>query len=443
MQHSSLVLFCDECGLANDPTATRCSACQHPLAYKPSAASTPVAPITIAPPPVREVTPGPLFAASSQAISSLPPVLRHNTSGELRPGTVLNRRYKIREEIGRGGFSIVYRATDLDAGCRDVAIKRIQLSSLTPRQIIDATETFNREITMLARLRGINGIPTFYEHLTDAENWYLITQYIEGQTLEDYLQKKSDGYFGEEETSETGIAIAQLMQELHKLDPPVIFRDLKPANLMLTPNNGFFLIDFGIARNFTPGKTRDTTPLGSPGYAPPEQYGRGQTNERSDIYSLGATLQTMLTGRDPLELRAGEPSRNPRPPSHAMRKLLDAMLSSDISRRPATMAQVERRLKARLERIQMVPQSSYLLGLIAGIIIAVIGSGFAFGGTSAGAFIWLCWPIILVVRSIWTRLKRKLGIQKVSQQFFTFGALTILLPALLLWFAHVSWSWPF
>ncbi len=330
MQHSSLVLFCDECGLANDPAATRCSACQHPLAHKFSATSTPpVAPVRIAPPLVREVTPGPLFTTGNQVIPPLSPMLYQNTAGDLRPGIVLNRRYKICEEIGRGGFSVVYRATDLDVSCRDVAIKRIQLSALTSRQIIDATETFNREITMLARFRGVSGIPTFYEHLTDAENWYLITQYIEGQTLEDYLQKTPDGYFDEEETIEMGIALAEIMQELHKLDPPVIFRDLKPTNIMITSNDAFFLIDFGIARNFTHGKTRDTTPLGSPGYAPPEQYGRGQTDQRSDIYSLGATLQTLLTGRDPLELRSGEPSRNPHTPSHALRKLLDDMLSPE------------------------------------------------------------------------------------------------------------------
>jgi serine/threonine protein kinase len=368
MQHVPMVLFCDECGLGNDPTVSRCASCQHPLDPANSALNiAPITPLTRASAPILEVTPGPLFALDDAKTHVLP---SHYPACDFRPGSMLAGRYQIQQEIGRGGFSTVYSAVDCRAGYkrRLVAIKRIQLAKLNPRQVIDTTETFHREITLLPRFKGVNGIPAYYEHLTDAENWYLVTQYIKGQTLEDRLQSAPGGYLSEKETIRLGIELAELLQKLHTSEPPVIFRDLKPANIMLTPAGKFFLIDFGIARNFTPGKAKDTTPLGSPGYAPPEQYGRSQTDQRSDIYSLGATLQTLLTGRDPLDLRAGEIPRNLKPLAPPLRKLLDEMLSPDPALRPANMA----RVKTMLESVYLRPRNIVLLGAVYGFIASVI-----------------------------------------------------------------------
>lgn len=286
-----------------------------------------------------DITPGHLFTAI-----------------DAQSGDMLAGRYCVLKEIGQGGFSTVYWGRERGRNSRKVAIKRIQLSTLTPRQIIDATETFNREVAALSRFKGTKGIPQLYEHLTDAENWYLILEYIDGQTLEDYLQKA--GYLREKEVIRIGIAVARIVQQLHAANPPVIFRDLKPANIMITPTHDLFLIDFGIARTFTPGKKRDTIPLGSPAYASPEQYGRAQTDQRSDVYSLGATLQTLVTGRDALELAAGEASRNPKRPSRALRKLLAEMLSSDPARRPPDMIQVQRRLKG-IPPVPFIPHPFY------------------------------------------------------------------------------------
>lgn len=336
MQQSSMILFCDECGAANEVDAIHCVACQSSLVPQSAASSVQalLTPVSIVPQTVREVMAGAPVTPGSQRM----PV-------NFLPGTLLAGHYRIHAEIGRGGFSIVYRAEDLASReHRWVAIKRIYLSALNPRQIIDATETFNREVRMLARFQHISGIPAFYEHLTDPENWYLVMEYIEGQTLEEYMQHAPGGYLSELETLETGIALASIVQELHKASPPVIFRDLKPSNIIVTPTRALSLVDFGIARDFTPGKKKDTTPLGSPGYAPPEQYGREQTDSRADIYSLGATLSTLLTGREPLELAQGEPARNPHQPSRVLRKLLDAMMERDVARRPAHMQQVRQRL---------------------------------------------------------------------------------------------------
>ena len=432
-QQSSLVVFCEECGLANEPGASHCAACQHSLAHASS--TPPVAPVKVTPPSVLQVTPGPLLTRSSQAglFSS------QNATGDFKFGTMLAGRFQIQEEIGRGGFSIVYRALDLHVNRREVAIKRIQLNALTPRQIIDATETFNREITMLARFQGVDGIPAFYEHLTDADNWYLITQYIKGQTLEEYLQQAPGGYLGEEETAALGIVLAQIMQKLHEYNPPIIFRDLKPANIMITPEHTFFLIDFGIARNFTPGKPKDTTPLGSPGYAPPEQYGRAQTDRRADIYSLGATLQTLFTGRDPLELRAGEASRNPHQPSRTLSRLLADMLSPDVAKRPASMYVV----KHRLESTRRNPRLSYVMGLMLGAAVSAFVALLIFTdlGRILGAAWWLFFGISNIFNFFRKRIQKKFQGGKLSWPFLVAGMLTLLLPLALFWLWH-TFGWP-
>lgn len=336
MQQSSMILFCDECGAANVAGATICVACQYSLSSAPAAlfVQPPLLPVKVGLPVVREVVAGSGVMPGSQGM----PV-------DFQPGMVLAGRYCIREEIGRGGFSIVYCAEDLTSHApRFVAIKRIHLSALSSRQIIDATETFNREVSMLSRFQEIPGIPEFYDYFTDPENWYLVMAYIDGQTLEEYMQHEPGGYLSELETLEVGIALASILQDLHWANPPVIFRDLKPANIIVTPARTLSLVDFGIARVFTTGKKKDTTPLGSPGYAPPEQYGRAQTDGRADIYSLGATLSTLLTGCDPLELGQGGLSHNPDPPSRSLRYLLAAMMEPDVAQRPATIGRVHQRL---------------------------------------------------------------------------------------------------
>src|SRR5579885_1933415 len=136
MQQSSLLVFCEECGLANDPAASHCAACRYPLTLQVVSAP-PVAPVTVAPAPMLEVTPGPQLAAGRARIlvENLSPL------GQFRRGTILDRRYEILEEIGHGGFSTVYRAKEIGGNGREVAIKRIELSRLSPRQVIDGGKT--------------------------------------------------------------------------------------------------------------------------------------------------------------------------------------------------------------------------------------------------------------------------------------------------------------
>lgn len=267
------------------------------------------------------------------------------TIESLDAGSRLSGRYRILGKIGEGGFGVVYKARDTKRKRRLVAIKQIDLATLGPRQIIEATDSYNREVTILSQLQHRN-LPRVYEHFTDPTHWYLVMQYIEGETLEDYLKRAKGGQLSMKEVCAIGVQLASMLAFLHSLKPPVIFRDVKPANIMRTRFGRLYLIDFGIARRFTHDKTRDTGPLGSPGYAAPEQYGRAQSTEQTDIYGLGATLQTLLTGREPFE---DEPTASPTyPPDPTMQRLqqaLDEMLAANAADRPYTMREVKERLR--------------------------------------------------------------------------------------------------
>ena len=249
--------------------------------------------------------------------------------------------------------------------------------------------------------------------------------------MEGYLQKAPGGYLDEQEVIKLGLGLANVLKTLHTSEPPVIFRDLKPANIMITPDHLFFLIDFGIACTFMPGKTKDTTPLGSPGYAPPEQYGRAQTDQRSDIYSLGATLQTLLTGRDLLELRAGESSQNPKAPSRGLQKLLDAMLSSEAAQRPDDMLQVEKHLQFILNRLVV----TYIKGAVFGValnIFSLLPSFTLFGFPSKNWMSWVALVVAALVESAFrTRLKLPQKTPKGFRRFWFLGVLTGMVPFLL------------
>ncbi len=428
MQQSSMVLFCEECGAANDPTASTCVACSEPLAAQ--SLSVPVLPVQRTAPVVREVVAG-------TPVETMPL--------NLLPGTLLFGRYQICREIGRGGFSVVYMAEDLKQKRKPVALKRIYLHTLTPRQIIDATETCNREIKMLTLLRSVPGVPHYYESFTDPENWYLIMEYIPGQTLEEYARQAPGGCLPESLVLEIGRKLANIVQNLHVSrmgkDQYIVFRDLKPSNVMITPDKELFLIDFGIARMFVPGQKRDTTPLGSPGYAPSEQYGKAQTDRRSDIYSLGMTLQTLLTGRDPLELAQGEPSLSTRRPSRMMQNLINAMQSPEMSYRPETMEVIEKRL-ARIQQVSLADRKRLwtslgvggVIGLVAVIFAFVISQHINLNSFVFTPFIWF----VLLFLNLSKRLQKFRKKQAISGLWILIGFVATFLVGILLIFFYLQ-----
>ncbi len=297
----STPLYCTACGAANQPGATFCSVC-------------------------------------GQALQAAAP----DNTGELATGTLLQQRYRILNRLGSGGFGAVYKVADTRLGDRILAVKQMSQSGLKPQEIADAAEAFKQEALMLASLMH-HSLPRIYDHFAEAGKWYLVMDFIEGETLEERLQKMGSGHLPIEEALATGIELCAVLSYLHTRQPPIIFRDLKPANIMVTPDGHVYLIDFGIARHFKPGQAKDTIAFGSPGYAAPEQYGKAQTTARADIFSLGATLHQLLTGDDPSETPFSfAPLQLPMP---ELARLITKMVSMDANMRPAGMAEVKQELQ--------------------------------------------------------------------------------------------------
>ncbi|KAF1084160.1 Serine/threonine-protein kinase F [Sporotomaculum syntrophicum] len=218
-------------------------------------------------------------------------------TGLIKKDTILEGRYLIIKLVGRGGMGAVYKALDRRLQNRVVAIKEMSTGAVGQDNIALAVEAFEREVGMLINLDN-PALPRVWDFFAGEQHrLYLVMDFIEGESLEAVLQRR--GPVPEAEILDWARQICAVLHYLHSHQPPVIFRDLKPANIMLTPQGRIKLIDFGIARHFKPGQTTDTVTYGSVGFSAPEQYGQGQTDARSDIYSLGATLYYLITGINP------------------------------------------------------------------------------------------------------------------------------------------------
>ncbi len=215
----------------------------------------------------------------------------------LKAGAVLQSRYQIHNVLGVGGMSTVYRARDLRfAGVeRWCAVKEMFNLGDDPKLRQLRLTNFQREAAMLATLShaAIPRIHDFFDHQASIN---LVLELISGQDLETLLTQRGDP-FTEQQLITWAIELCDVLEYLHGHDPePIIFRDLKPSNIMIRNTGALTLVDFGIARSFVP--LEKGTMIGTEGYAPPEQY-RGTADARGDIYALGATLHHLATGSDP------------------------------------------------------------------------------------------------------------------------------------------------
>ncbi|MCX7690659.1 PQQ-binding-like beta-propeller repeat protein [Thermoflexus sp.] len=218
------------------------------------------------------------------------------TSSLLRVGEVLQGRYRIERVLGAGGMSTVYLALDLRFSQvrRLCAIKEMISHIPDPRMRALAQQSFEREAALLATLSH-PAIPKIYDYFVEGERSYLVMEYIPGQDLE-MLLRRTEGMLSVEEVVNWAVQICDVLHYLHSQQPPIIFRDLKPSNIMVDPYGRVFLVDFGIAKVFQAGQRG--TMIGTEGYSPPEQY-RGVVDPRTDLYALGATLHHLLTRQDP------------------------------------------------------------------------------------------------------------------------------------------------
>jgi serine/threonine protein kinase len=215
----------------------------------------------------------------------------------LKPGTVLQNRYRILDVLGVGGMSTVYRARDLRFTSveRLCAIKEMFNSTEDPKLRQLRLANFQREAALLATMTH-SAIPRIYDYFEQQGTIYLVLELIHGNDLETALSQRSEP-FPEETIVDWTLELCSVLEYLHGQEPePVIFRDLKPSNIMTREDGRLMLVDFGIARSFAP--QQKGTMIGTEGYAPPEQY-RGIADARGDLYALGATLHHLSTGNDP------------------------------------------------------------------------------------------------------------------------------------------------
>ncbi len=223
-------------------------------------------------------------------------------TGLLQPANVLHGRYRILSKVGQGGMGAVYCVEDAHAPGQRWALKELSNAVVEPDERRQAEALFTREASMLRSLAHPN-LPRVVDSFEEAGRHYIVMDFIDGASLGQMLRKR-DRPFGEDEVVRWAGQLCGALDYLHGRTPPIIFRDLKPDNIMLDGLGRIYLIDFGIARHFAPGKAADTRQLGTLGYAPPEQYGHGQTDPLSDVYSLGVTLQHLLTGQAPPRIGA-------------------------------------------------------------------------------------------------------------------------------------------
>jgi len=267
-------------------------------------------------------------------------------TGKLAPQSMLIQRYLIINVAGRGGMSAIYQALDLRMNRRRVAIKEMSQENLDDTERQEAMARFQQETHLLGTL-GHPNLPRIYDAFGAGGRSFLVMDYIEGKTLLQLLHEAGQP-LSVEQVLAYALQLCAVLTYLHSQHPPIIFRDLKPTNVMITPEGHVYLIDFGIARFFKEGQTQDTIVLGSPGYAPPEQHGSGQTTPRSDLYALGATLHCCLTNRDPYHASdrfTFAPVRqfNPQVPA-ALGQLVMRLLALDEQQRPASAQEVQQEL---------------------------------------------------------------------------------------------------
>jgi len=306
---------------------------------------------------------------SKAAHSSTTPIVGNtDTDGrkaaKLKPldeGTILNGRYEIVRKIGGGGMGAVYLANDRNLGGVLRAVKEMVQSYIESEQQDKAVSDFKRESLLLTSLDH-TAIPTIYDYFFDEKEgrFYLVMKYISGGDLASRLRAAPEGRLDEKTVTEWAIQISDVLEYLHNHEPSIVYRDLKPANVMIDGNSGrVMLIDFGIAR-WVNKEEKGVTAVGTMGYAPPELFS-GNVEPRSDIYSLGSTMFHLLTGADPQSnpLLIFDFQKNPRPRqinsqlSDQIEQILLRAVEYSAEARFSSAAELRDALKEHLQNLQM------------------------------------------------------------------------------------------
>lgn len=320
-------------------------------------------------PPVAEVAAPPIETppvAENKSFTQ-PNLVGSDTDGRkkqklqtLDEGTVLNGRYEIVRKIGGGGMGAVYLASDKNLGGVLRAVKEMVQSYIEEEQQDKAINDFKRESLLLTSLDH-QSIPTIYDYFFDEKEarFYLVMKYISGGDLASRLRSAPTGRIDEAEVTKWAYQLTDVLDYLHNRQPPIVYRDLKPANIMVDGNSGrTMLIDFGIAR-WVNKEEKGVTAVGTMGYAPPELFS-GNVEARSDIYSLGSTMFHLLTGADPQSnpLLIFDFQKNPRPRqinpqlSDQMERILMRAVEYNADKRFASAAEMRQALEEHQENLK-------------------------------------------------------------------------------------------
>jgi len=282
-----MVIICSACGKKNNDSAKYCNSCAYSLKQ-------------------------PLF-----------------TGTLLDAGTMLENRYKILHLIKAGGMGAVYKAINckLESIC---AVKELVPCHMEEEEEEKSKEWFKREAKLLARLDHPN-LPKVFDYFIINDRYYLVMNFVDGEDLYTKLAIEGNPGFPQDKVVEWAKAVLEVLDYLHGQDPVIIYRDIKPANIMVNKYGRVMLVDFGLARtvhNFSIKKTA----RGTFGYAPLEQY-EGEAEPRSDIYALGATMHHLLTGIEPFSFRF-DPLREILPDiSPELEKIVMKSLEVEVERR--------------------------------------------------------------------------------------------------------------
>jgi len=282
----------------------------------------------------------------------------------LSVGTILKNRYRITRLVAGGGMAWVYEVVeDLADGRRRVwAMKELRADGSDPQAVQEGRQLFEQEANILVTLNHPN-LPKVAAFFEDAGKVFLVMDFVQGESLAKRLEHAGAPIL-ESIVLDWSVQICEVLEYLHTRQPPVIFRDMKPSNVMVTPSGRIMLIDFGIARTYKLGKRKDTITMGSENYAAPEQWGKAQSDARADIYALGATMYHLLTNVAPLPHFVPTPRVPVRQYNPAVTERLAAIIDKAMSADREQRYQSAREMQLALLDIVPRSESRRLEGLL-------------------------------------------------------------------------------
>lgn len=300
----------------------------------------------------------------------------------LKIGSLVDGKYKILSKVGQGGMSVVYMAINEKAN-KTWAVKEVRKDGVLDFEAVK--QGLVAETDILKKLSHPN-LPSIIDVIDTDDSFIIIMDYIQGNSLNKALEEY--GAQPQDRVIEWAKQLCDVLGYLHSRQPPIIYRDMKPANIMLKPDGNVTLIDFGTAREFKEKNLADTTCLGTVGYAAPEQFGgMGQTDARTDIYCLGATLYHLVTGCNPSEPPYEiEPIRQKNPAlSSGLERIILKCTQKDPNNRYQSAAELMYALEhyEEIDDVYKKKQKRKLAGFITTLSLAVI---FAVGGFTLNYF---------------------------------------------------------